>query len=101
MELRNIEAIVNWANLINVSKVKRFLGLAGCYRRFVEGFSSIATPMTQLTRKKKMQSLIGLMNVKGVMRFGKKGKLSPRYVGPFEILERVLLLTGLPYHRLC
>ena len=53
MELRNIEAIVNWANLINVSKVKRFLGLAGCYRRFVEGFSSIATPMTQLTRKKK------------------------------------------------
>ena len=39
--------------------------------------------------------------MKGVMRFGKKGKLSPRYVGPFEILERVLLLTGLPYHRLC
>ncbi|GKA84257.1 putative reverse transcriptase domain-containing protein [Tanacetum coccineum] len=26
---------------------------------------------------------------KGVMRFGKKGKLAPRYVGPFEILERV------------
>ncbi|XP_070040933.1 uncharacterized protein [Nicotiana tomentosiformis] len=25
---------------------------------------------------------------KGVMRFGKKGKLSPRYIGPFEILER-------------
>ncbi|XP_061993237.1 uncharacterized protein LOC133711082, partial [Rosa rugosa] len=27
--------------------------------------------------------------MKGVMRFGKKGKLAPRYVGPFEILERV------------
>ena len=27
--------------------------------------------------------------MKGIMRFGKKGKLSPRYVGPFEILERV------------
>ena len=26
---------------------------------------------------------------KGVMRFGKSGKLSPRYVGPFEILKRV------------
>ena len=26
---------------------------------------------------------------KGVMRFGKKGKLSPRYIGPFEILERI------------
>ncbi|KAL5554966.1 hypothetical protein UlMin_037202 [Ulmus minor] len=27
--------------------------------------------------------------MKGVMRFGKKGKLSPRFIGPFEILERV------------
>ena len=27
--------------------------------------------------------------IKGVMRFGKKGKLSPRFVGPFEVLERV------------
>ncbi|GAV64392.1 Chromo domain-containing protein [Cephalotus follicularis] len=26
---------------------------------------------------------------KGVQRFGKKGKLAPRYIGPFEILERV------------
>ena len=25
----------------------------------------------------------------GVMRFGRKGKLSPRYVGPYEILQRV------------
>ena len=27
--------------------------------------------------------------MKGVMTFGKKGKLSPRFVGPFEILERI------------
>ncbi|KZV50515.1 hypothetical protein F511_26593 [Dorcoceras hygrometricum] len=27
--------------------------------------------------------------MKGVMRFGKKGKLSPRYIGPYDILERV------------
>ena len=27
--------------------------------------------------------------MKGVLRFGWKGKLSPRFIGPFEILERV------------
>ena len=26
--------------------------------------------------------------MKNVMRFGKKGKLSPRYVGPFQVLEK-------------
>nr|GEW23679.1 hypothetical protein [Tanacetum cinerariifolium] len=26
---------------------------------------------------------------KGVIRFGKRGKLSPRYIGPFEIIERI------------
>ncbi|GJX69336.1 putative reverse transcriptase domain-containing protein [Tanacetum coccineum] len=30
---------------------------------------------------------------KGVVRFGKKGKLAPRYVGPFEIIERVGLVA--------
>ena len=27
--------------------------------------------------------------MKGVMRFGKKGKLSPRFIGPYRILRRV------------
>ncbi|KAL5537943.1 hypothetical protein UlMin_045730 [Ulmus minor] len=27
--------------------------------------------------------------MKGVMRFGKKGRLIPRYIGPFEILEKI------------
>lgn len=30
-----------------------------------------------------------LAPMKGVLRFGKKGKLRPRFVGPFEILQKV------------
>ena len=33
-------------------EVQSFLGLAGYYRRFVEGFSSIVAPMTKLLQKK-------------------------------------------------
>ncbi|XP_070036440.1 uncharacterized protein [Nicotiana tomentosiformis] len=33
--------------------------------------------------------LLRVSPMKGVMRFGKKGKLSPRYIGPFEVLERI------------
>ena len=30
-----------------------------------------------------------VMPTRGVVRFGKRGKLSPRFIGPFEILERI------------
>ena len=48
---QKIEAMVNWKPPKNVLKVRSFLVLAGCYRKFVEGFSRIATPLTKLTRK--------------------------------------------------
>ncbi|GJR01369.1 putative reverse transcriptase domain-containing protein [Tanacetum coccineum] len=35
------------------------------------------------------QVLLKVSSWKGVVRFGKKGKLAPRYVGPFEIIERI------------
>ena len=48
---KKIEAIVGWEQPKNVSEVRSFLGLAGYYRRFVEHFSLLATPLTRLTRK--------------------------------------------------
>ncbi|XP_028078926.1 uncharacterized protein LOC114280752 [Camellia sinensis] len=46
-----IEAIINWPTPTNVTEVRSFMGLAGYYRRFVQDFSKIAVPLTQLTRK--------------------------------------------------
>ena len=48
-----VEAVSKWAAPTSVTEVRSFLGLAGYYRRFVEGFSSIAAPLTALTRKGK------------------------------------------------
>ena len=48
---RKIEALVDWKPPTNITKVRSFLGLASYSRKFVEGFSKIATPLTKLTRK--------------------------------------------------
>ncbi|KAL0539905.1 hypothetical protein IC582_024126 [Cucumis melo] len=46
-----IEAVTSWPRPSTVSEVCSFLSLACYYRRFVENFSCIATPLTQLTKK--------------------------------------------------
>ncbi|KAK1408207.1 hypothetical protein QVD17_39842 [Tagetes erecta] len=46
-----IESIKNWAPPKTPTEIRQFLGLAGYYRRFIEGFSKIAQPLTALTHK--------------------------------------------------
>nr|GEY69776.1 hypothetical protein [Tanacetum cinerariifolium] len=165
-----VESVKNWKTPESPIEIHSFLGLAGYYRRFIENFSKIAKPLTQLTQKNKayvwgnkqeeafcilkeklcnapvlalpdgpnnfvvycdasnqgfgcvlmqrgkerlktarsrqksyadkrrkpLEFKVGdwvLLTVspwKGVVRFGKKGKLAPWYVGPFEIVDRVV-----------
>ncbi|GJU15065.1 putative reverse transcriptase domain-containing protein [Tanacetum coccineum] len=47
-----IKSIKDWASPKSPTEIRQFLGLAGYYRRFIEGFSKIAKPMTKLTQKK-------------------------------------------------
>ncbi|GKA46563.1 putative reverse transcriptase domain-containing protein, partial [Tanacetum coccineum] len=47
-----IESIKDWASPKSPTEIRQFLGLVGYYRRFIEGFSKIAKPMTKLTHKK-------------------------------------------------
>ena len=46
-----IEVVENWKPPRSVTEVRSFLGLSGYYRRFVKGFSIIASPLTKLFRK--------------------------------------------------
>nr|GEZ19183.1 putative reverse transcriptase domain-containing protein [Tanacetum cinerariifolium] len=46
-----IESIKDWASPKTPTEIRQFLGLAGYYRRFIEGFKKIAKSMTKLTQK--------------------------------------------------
>ncbi|GJS55703.1 putative reverse transcriptase domain-containing protein [Tanacetum coccineum] len=48
-----IEAVKNWTSPTTPTEVRQFLGLAGYYRRFIEGFSKITKPLIKLTQKNK------------------------------------------------
>ncbi|KAL5553429.1 hypothetical protein UlMin_040830 [Ulmus minor] len=53
VDASKIEAVSKWPAPTNVTEIRSFLGLAGYYRRFVEGFSSLSAPLTGLTKKNK------------------------------------------------
>jgi hypothetical protein len=47
---------MEWSVPTTVTKIQSFLGLVGYYRRFIEGFSKIAKPMTSLLRREEILS---------------------------------------------
>ncbi|GJY28688.1 putative reverse transcriptase domain-containing protein, partial [Tanacetum coccineum] len=51
VDLAKMESIRDWASPKTPTEIRQFLGLAGYYRRFIEGFSKIAKSMTKLTQK--------------------------------------------------
>jgi hypothetical protein len=70
-----VKDILSWKTPQNVSDIRSFLGLAGYYRRFIEGFSKISKPMTELLAK------------------GKTFEWTPRHEASFQELKKRLTTT--------
>jgi hypothetical protein len=50
---RKVQDVLSWNAPMSVGNIRSFLGLAGYYRRFIEGFSKISKSMTELLKKDK------------------------------------------------
>jgi hypothetical protein len=48
-----VQDVLSWNSPTNVGDIQSFLGLASYYRRFIEEFSKISKPMTELHEKDK------------------------------------------------
>jgi hypothetical protein len=48
-----VQDVLSWNAPMSVGDIQSFLGLAGYYRRFIEGFLKISKPMTELLEKDK------------------------------------------------
>jgi hypothetical protein len=51
VDLEKVKAMVEWTRPTSLFEIRSFLGLAGYYRRFIEGFLKLSGPLTALTRK--------------------------------------------------
>ena len=51
MEKRKVNRVLSWPEPKNVKNIRKFLGLANYYRRFIKDFVQVARPINVLTRK--------------------------------------------------
>ncbi|XP_071704691.1 uncharacterized mitochondrial protein AtMg00860-like [Rutidosis leptorrhynchoides] len=76
-----IESVKKWETPKSLTQIRQFLGLFGYYRRFIEGFSTIARPLTSLTHE------------------GKKYEWTEKHKSAFQLLKQKLttaLIFSLP-----
>jgi hypothetical protein len=71
-----VKDVLSWNTLQNVLDIRSFLGLVGYYRRFIEGFSKISKPMTELLEK------------------GKAFEWTPRHETSFQELKKRLTMSS-------
>ena len=81
MDPAKVKEIMEWSVPTIVTKIQSFLGLAGYYRRFIEGFSKIAKPMTLLLEK------------------GREFKWDEKCQDSFDQLKKRLMTTSVGYAR--
>ena len=51
MDPRKVSAIINWNHPTNVTEIQMFIGFTNFYRKFIENYSKITRPITQLLKK--------------------------------------------------
>ena len=99
-----IETVRNWVRPTNVSEIRSFVGLESYYGRFVKGFSSIASQLTNLTKQnvpfvwsdeceESFKKLKTLLTISPILTFHLQGENWCNSQQGLEILEAFFTLV--------
>ncbi|KAL4196311.1 hypothetical protein AMTRI_Chr04g182510 [Amborella trichopoda] len=91
-EMRLLEEIVDWHPTPSINGVVSMIANIKAEPQLIQQIRLAQKKDPQLITNIEEEGdrvFLKISPIKGIMRFGKKGKLSPRYIGPFEILERI------------
>ncbi|XP_070002744.1 uncharacterized protein [Nicotiana sylvestris] len=61
VDLKKIEAVHSWPKPTSATKIRSFSGWVGYYHRFMEGFSSVPSPLIDLTQKGKANMMADVL----------------------------------------
>lgn len=48
---KKLKAMIEWPRPTSINALRGFLGLIGCYQRFIKGYGGLASPLTELLEK--------------------------------------------------
>ena len=89
-----VKDVLNWKQPENVPEIRSFLGLAGYYRRFIEGFSKIVKPLTSLLEKGRDSNVGGpVVFTQGKQQANIKYLRNLPFGVPFSIFKETMQFT--------
>ena len=92
MDNEKVKAIRKWPEPRNLKEVQAFLGFANFYRRFIQGYSPICTPLTKMTKKE--QSFYWECKQREAFEKLKKKFILAPILASFNLERKIILKTN-------
>jgi len=93
MSTEKVEAVLQWERLGNITEVRSFLGFTNFYRRFIQDYSKVARPLTELTKKEAGKSWEWNLEAEAAFKELKKRFTTAPFLAHFDPTKPVIIET--------
>jgi len=93
MSQEKVEAVLEWKTPQNLTEVQSFLGFANFYRRFIQDYSRVARPLTELTKKEQRKEWSWSLEAEAAFQELKKRFTTAPILAHFDAAKPVIIKT--------